>query len=256
MNWTGFSLRGSGRCGNIDSFYFELKLFFDHKNDIMVKRIIKINNHLAKEGFAMRLSKSRGVIVFFFLIVIILSGCASNSQVTTNAPQNISQPAVKKTPFPVFDLPIPQNDAQKNYLGIAGSGRFKITQIKSPVIIIGVFSAECPHCRNTAPKVNELYQAIQARPDLKEKIKIIGILDSYAHDVDLFRARYNVPFPLFPGQESVISQKLGVNYLPKIFGVKNNDDGTMEKFYSKTGEFWFWSPNRFLEKIIKLSKLE
>jgi thiol-disulfide isomerase/thioredoxin len=223
----------------------------------MIKRIIKINNHLTKEGFAMRLSEYRRVIVFFFLIVIILLGCvSSNPQVTPNSPLKISQTSDKKTPFPVFELPIPQNDAQKNYLGISGSGKFKITQIKSPVIIIEVLSTDCPHCRNTAPKLNELYLAIQARPDLKEKIKIIGILDSYAHDVDLFRKRYQVSFPLFPGQESVISQKLGVSFLPKVFGVKNNDDGTMEEFYRKTGEFWFWNVNSFLEKINKLSKLE
>jgi len=205
----------------------------------------------------MRLSESRGVIVLFFLIVIILLGCvSSNPQVTPNSSLKISQTSDKKTPFPVFELPIPQNFAQKNYLGISGWGKFKITQIKSPVIIIGVFSADCPHCRNTVSSVNELYQAIQARPDLKEKIKIIGIMDSYAHDVNLFRAKYNVPFPLFPEQDSVISQLLGIKYLPKLFGVKNNDDGTMDEFYHKTGEFWFWNPNKFLEKIIKLSKLE
>ena len=205
----------------------------------------------------MRLSESRGVIVFFFLIVIILLGCvSSNPQVTPNSPLKISQTSNKKTPFPVFEFPIPQNDAQKNYLGISGSGKFKITQIKSPVIIIEVFSTDCPHCQIAAPQVDELYLAIQARPDLKEKIKIIGIVENGAYEVDLFRARYKVPFPLFPDQGSAISQKLGVNYLPKFIGVKNNDDGTMEEFYRKTGEFWFWNPNRFLEKIIKLSKLE
>jgi hypothetical protein len=205
----------------------------------------------------MRLSEYRRVIIFFFLIIIVLLGCVSSKpQAPPNSPLKISQTSDKKTPFPVFELPIPQNDAQKNYLGISGSGKFKITQIKSPVIIIGVFSTACPHCRNAVSSVNELYQAIQARPDLKEKIKIIGILDNGAYQVDLFRARYQVPFPLFPGQENVISQKLGVNYLPKFFGVKNNDDGTMEEFYRKTGEFWFWNANRFLEKIIKMSKLE
>jgi thiol-disulfide isomerase/thioredoxin len=188
-------------------------------------------------------------------MVILLSGCASNSPVTPNASPNISETAGKQSSFPVFDLPIPQNVVYKNYLGISGWGRFKISQIKSPVIIIAVFSTDCPHCRNTAPRLNELYQAIQDRSDLKEKIKIIGILDSYAHDVDLFRAKYELSFPLFPGQESVISKKLNVNYLPKIFVVKNND-GKMEEFYNKTGEFLFWNPNRFLEKIIKLSQLE
>ena len=205
----------------------------------------------------MRLSESRGVIILFFLIVIILSGCVSSKPPgTPNSPQTISQTPDKKKPFPVFELPVPQNNAQKNYLGITSSGRFMITQIKSPVIIIGVFSADCPHCQDAVASVNELYQEIQARPDLKEKIKIIGIMDSYAHDVNLFRAKYNVPFPLFPGQDSIISQLLGIKYLPKLFGVKNNDDGTMEEFYHKTGEFWFWNSNSFLEKIIKLSKLE
>ena len=204
----------------------------------------------------MKLSEYRKVIGFFFLMVMILSGCASSSPVTTNAPQNVSQTAGKKKPFPVLELPIPQNVAYKNYLGISGWGRFKITQIKSPVIIIGIFSADCPHCRNTAPKLNELYEAIQARPDLKEKIKIIGILDSYANEVDLFRERYKLFFPLFPEQGNIIDQTLDVNYLPKIFGIKNNDDGTMDEFYRKTGEFWFWNADRFLEKIITLSQLE
>jgi len=205
----------------------------------------------------MRLSIFQGSTVFFFLIAIILLGCVSpQAQAPPNSLAKTSLVSDKNAPFPVFELPIPQNDAQKNYLGISGSGKFKITQIKSPVIIIEVFSTDCPHCRNATSSVNELYQAIQDRPDLKEKIKIIGLADNGAYEVDLFRARYKVPFPVFPEQESVISQKLGVNYIPKFIGVKNNDDGTMEKFYSKTGEFWFWNPNRFLEKIIKLSKLE
>jgi thiol-disulfide isomerase/thioredoxin len=186
-----------------------------------------------------------------------LLGCvSSNPQVTPNSPVKISQTSDKKKPFPVFELPIPQNGAQKNYLGISGWGKFKITQIKSPVIIIEVLSTDCPHCRNTAPKLNELYLAIQARPDLKEKIKIIGIVDKGTNEVDLFRARYKVPFPLFSDQDGSISQKLGVKYLPKFIGVKNNDDGITEEFYRKTGEFWFWNANSFLEKIIKLSKLE
>ena len=43
-------------------------------------------------------------------------------------------------------------------------------------------------------------------------------------------------------------------YISKIY--KNNGDGTMEEFYFKTGEFWFWNVNSFLKEIIKLSKLE
>jgi len=205
----------------------------------------------------MRLSGSQRSIIFFFLIAIIFLWCVSSkAQTTPNSPVKISPASDKKTPFPVFELPIPQDDAQKNYLGISGSGKFMITHIKSPVIIIEVLSTDCRHCQNDAPLVNELYLAIQARPDLKEKIKIIGIVDSDTKKVDLFRASYKISFPLFPDQDGAISQKLGVKKTPTFFGVKNNHDGTMEEFYFKTGEFWFWNVNRFLKKIINLSKLE
>jgi len=205
----------------------------------------------------MRLSGSQGSIIFFFLIAIIFLWCVSSkAQTPPNSPVKISLASDKKTPFPIFELPIPQDDAQKNYLGISGSGKFMITHIKSPVIIIEVLSTDCRHCQNDAPLVNELYLAIQARPDLKEKIKIIGIVDSDTKKVDLFRASYKVSFPLFPDQDSAISQQLGIKKTPTFIGVKNNDDGTMEKFYFKSGKFWFWNVNRFLKKIINLSKLE
>ncbi|WAC08655.1 MAG: TlpA disulfide reductase family protein [Thermodesulfobacteriota bacterium] len=129
-----------------------------------------------------------------------------------------------------------------------------ITQIKSPLIIIEVFNTYCPHCQNEASLVNQLYQAIQARPDLKEKIKIIGIgLNNGTYEVDLFRARHKVPFPLFPDQDGTIGKKLGVTATPTFIGAKNYPDGTMEKFYFKSGEFH--DSNSFLNEILKLSKL-
>ena len=205
----------------------------------------------------MRLSGSQRSIIFFFLIAIIFLWCVSSkAQTPPNSPVKISLASDKKTPFPVFELPIPQDDVQKNYLGISGSGKFRVSHIKSPVIIIEVFDTDCRHCQNAAPLVNELYLAIQARPDLKEKIKIIGIVNNGTNEVDLFRARYKVSFPLFPDQDSAISQQLGIKKTPTFIGVKNNDDGTMERFYFKSGKFWFWNANRFLKKIINLSKLE
>ena len=204
----------------------------------------------------MRLSSFQGSTIFFFLIAIILLGCVSPQvQAPPNSLVKTSLASDKKASFPVFELPVPQNDPQKNYLGISGSGKFKITQIKSPVIIIEVFSMYCPHCQSDAPLVNQLYQAIQARPDLKEKIKIIGIgITNGTYEVDLFRAKYKVPFPLFPDQDMAIGEKLGSMATPTFIGAKNNHDGTMEEFYFKSGELH--DVNSFLDEIIKLSKLK
>ena len=206
----------------------------------------------------MRLSESRGIIVFFFFMVIILLwSLSSEAQAPPSSPVKISPASDKNKSFPVFELPIPHNDAQKNYLGLSGSGKFKITHIKSQVIIIEFFSTHCPYCQDAAPKLNEFYLAIQTRPDLKDKIKIIGIgVNNAPREVELFRERHKVLFPLFADQYDTISQQLDVKEFPTFIGVKNNYDGTMEKFYFKSGKFWFWNVNRFLKKMIKLSKLE
>ena len=186
--------------------------------------------------------------MFFALCIVFLVACATPSPQTQK---------YKEASFPVFELPIPQNDAEQNYLGISGSGKFKITQIKSPVIIIEVLCTDCPNCRIAASSVNEVYEEIQARPDLKDKIKIIGIMqDNNINEVDSYRARYNVPFPLFLDPGGSISDRLGVQDIPTFIGIKNNDDGTTEQFYFQSGAFRLWSENRFLKKIIKLSKLE
>jgi len=130
--------------------------------------------------------------------------------------------------------------AEANYLGISGSGKFKITQIKSPVIIIEVLCTDCPNCRIAASWVNEVYEEIQARPDLKEKIKIIGIMQNNSIDeVDSFRARFKVPFPLFPDQNSTITDKLGVEDLPTFIGVKNTMTEQRRSFISNPVRFGF-----------------
>lgn len=199
----------------------------------------------------------RGIVLFFLFMLILLWGGSSEAQDAANSPGNVFHSSDKKNFFPVFELPIPQNEAQKNYLELSGSGNFKLTQIKSPVIIIEFFNTQCPHCKNTAPKINELYEAIQIRSDMKEKIKIIGIgVNCASREVELFRARYKVLFPLFSDPADTISPNLGVKKLPAFIGLKNNYDGTMEMFYCKTGRFWLWNENRFLKKIIKLSKLK
>jgi hypothetical protein len=197
----------------------------------------------------MRLSVSRKGIILFSLVAMILFWGISCKAFLVKVPS----PSDNKASFPIFELPIPQNDAHAKYLGITGPGNFKITQIKSPVLIIEIFSMDCAHCQNATPLVHRLYLAIQARPDLKEKIKIIGIgANNDTDEVDLFQKNYHVPFPLFPDPHDAISKKLGGVILPTFIGLKNNGDGTMEKFLLQSGEFR--DVNSFLAEIIERAK--
>ncbi len=160
-----------------------------------------------------------------------------------------------KITLPAFDLPIPQDQSEKDYLGLSGKGTFKIGQIKAQVVIIEVFSLYCPYCQVQAPLVSEVYQKIQESPDLKEKIKMIGIAaTNSAFEAKSFKETHHVPFPVFPDEEGDAAVALGVKYTPTFIGVRVDGKGSQEQFYWLPGVFK--DSTRFLEEILKTSGLE
>jgi thiol-disulfide isomerase/thioredoxin len=195
-------------------------------------------------------------VLFFF--IFLFSGERVYSEPTSSSsipPTNVSAPPEGKIPLPIFEFPVPKTEKDKTYLGISGSKNCKVTQIKSPVIIIEVFTMYCPHCQRSAPFVNDLFQKIQERSDLKQKIKIIGIgaLNS-AYEVDLFKNKYGILFPLVPDPDGSITKLLGVSGTPTFIGARINNDGTAEQFYFKSGEFS--DGTNFLSEILNLAHLE
>jgi len=102
--------------------------------------------------------------------------------------------------------------------------------------------------------VNELYQAIQTRKDLKDKMKLIGIgVGNTDFEVNFFRKKYEVPFPLFSDEDLAVHSALGKVRTPYFLGIRLNSDGSNEVFYSKLGGFG--DASRFLKLIVKLSGL-
>lgn len=98
-----------------------------------------------------------------------------------------------------FQLPPPQTESAKNYLGLADNKSFSITKINTQIIIIEILGSDCEGCNEEAPYVNELYQNIQSRHDLSDRIKIIGIgAGDRLSDLDRFQKKYAISFPFFP----------------------------------------------------------
>ncbi len=154
-----------------------------------------------------------------------------------------------------FQLPPPQTESAKNYLGLADDKSFSISKISTQIIIIEILSSDCEGCNEEAPSVNELYQNIQSRPDLNGRIKIIGIgAGDRLSDLDRFQKKYAVSFPLFPDKDLSISMKLGAKETPTFIVVKINEDGTLKKVYFKTGELG--KATKFLEQVVKRSGLD
>ncbi len=166
-----------------------------------------------------------------------------------------NKPPEKGETLPVFNLPIPKNSIERSYLGISGDGFFKIPQIKTKVVIVEIYSMYCPYCQKDAPGINELYNLIEKNPDLKNKIKIIGIgAGNTSFEVETYKKTYQVPFPLFPDKDFAIHKACGEVRTPYFIVVKINDDGTHQIVHAQLGNYPGAEP--FLEIILKASGLK
>ena len=157
--------------------------------------------------------------------------------------------------LPDFTLSAPKDSGQKSYLGLSWfGGRFTVPKIRADAVIIEIFSMYCPYCQAEAPKVNALYERIEADPALKGKIKLIGIgVGNSSYEVNVFKERYNVTFPLFPDGDFAIHKLMGEVRTPYFIGVRIYKNGSHRVFFSKLGAFE--SVDQFLAQMVKLSGL-
>jgi peroxiredoxin len=157
--------------------------------------------------------------------------------------------------LPAIKLKVPEDPVHRSYLGLSGEGLFDISQIKAKSVIIQIFSMYCPLCQREASRVNELYENIEKDPNTRGKLKLIGIgAGNSQFEVDIFLKTYEVPFPLFPDGDYSIHKSLGEVRTPYFIGVKINDDGSHEIYYSKVGGFE--KAEEFLQLMLRLSGLK
>jgi hypothetical protein len=71
--------------------------------------------------------------VFFAAITTI-------SLMMTYPALSAKNPPAQGETLPHFELAVPQDSAAKSYLGLSGSGKFTVPQIKARVVVIEIFS--------------------------------------------------------------------------------------------------------------------
>lgn len=165
------------------------------------------------------------------------------------------QPPAEGGVLPDFSLPVSQRYAERQYLGTGPDGRFKIPQLKARLVLIEIFSMYCPYCQREAPNVNQLFELIEGRPQLKDKIKIIGIgAGNTPFEVNAFRDLYRIAFPLFSDEDFSIHKLMGQVRTPYFIAVKLKPGGKDRVIYSKVGSFG--DPEQFLDQLVAGSELK
>jgi thiol-disulfide isomerase/thioredoxin len=184
------------------------------------------------------------------LILITLSFSIIGSSVAA-----INKPPEKGEQLPTISLPIPKNPEERNYLGLSSSGSFKISQIKSKLVIIEIFSMYCPYCQKDAPGVNDLYRLIGNNAEIRDQVKLIGLgAGNSAYEVEVYKNKFAVPFPLFPDQDFTIHKAFGEVRTPYFIVIKMNENGTHQIVHSQLGNYPGAEP--FLELVLKAAGLK
>jgi peroxiredoxin len=166
-----------------------------------------------------------------------------------------NKPPEKGEVLPAINLSIPKNPDERSYLGLSGSGLFKIPEIKAKAVIVEIFSMYCPYCQKDAPGVNELHRLIENNPDIKNKVKLIGIgAGNSLYEVEVFKKTYSIPFPLFPDKDFTIHKACGEVRTPYFMVIKINENGTHQIVHTQLGNYPGAEP--FLELVLKASGLK
>ncbi|MDD5231996.1 MAG: redoxin domain-containing protein [Syntrophales bacterium] len=184
-------------------------------------------------------------IVAFLVFVMVPAGF----------PQQAKAPPAPGADFPKVVLTAPDTRSERSYLGLSGRGKFDISQIKAPVVILEILSIYCPYCQNEAPNINELYRMIEADANLRGKIVIVGLgAGNSAYEAGAFKKKYSVPFPIIPDPEFAAYGQIGEVRTPHFIGIRKTSEGDPRVFYSKTGAIG--DPAEFLAKIKKAAGIK
>ncbi|MCD6534732.1 MAG: TlpA family protein disulfide reductase [Deltaproteobacteria bacterium] len=176
--------------------------------------------------------------------MITILGCA-NHLVAAN--QNI---LAVSNQMPTIKLTTPKDQSLRNYLGLQEKTSFSVEEIKCEILIIEIFSMYCPHCQKDAPTINKLYELIESDDKVAGRVKLIGIgTGNSAFEIDIFKKKYKIPFPLFADADFAIHEDLGNVRTPYFIGICNQSKMKNRIFFSQLAGFN--GAEKFLDKVLE-----
>lgn len=106
--------------------------------------------------------------------------------------------------FPYVPFPSSHISGYRDYLGLSTDKEIiTISEFKTDLLVVEVLNVFCFPCQTQSLVLNNLRQVIENRPDLKNRIKIMGVaLGNTKEVVEGFVNEYELGFPVIPDPEA------------------------------------------------------
>jgi len=106
---------------------------------------------------------------------------------------------------------------QRSYLGLPGrfmsmfaDKGFNPSDVKADVLVIEFFNVYCTSCQGQAPVMNEVFERVNSRDDMRDRVKFIGIgAGNNQQEAAMFMRRYSVGFPMFSDADFLNYEAVG-----------------------------------------------
>jgi thiol-disulfide isomerase/thioredoxin len=129
-------------------------------------------------------------------------------------------------PFPDLTFKQILSREEQAYLGIPRKTSFTFKEIQGFLILIEFMSTYCMSCQKQAPIFNELYSSIEKDPQLKGKVKMIGIAaGNNQKEVESFKKEYKVSYSLFADPKFDAHTAVGSPRTPFMIWVRRDAQG-------------------------------
>ena len=171
-----------------------------------------------------------------FVCLAWLVGCAT----TPSVPRQIAEPLL---------LPAPSQSEFRSYLGLSPqTQQVDLQRLPGRVLVVAVFDVYCTICQYCAPKLNKLYDSIQAKP-YASQVRMVGVgFKDTPLEVSAYQQRYKIRFPLLADTSGVVCKRLGVDHTP-TFLVFQREQGRLNLLFHHVGAMRSAEMDRVLQLI-------
>lgn len=133
-------------------------------------------------------------------------------------------------------------------------GRLALADLPGRYLLIEIFSMYCPYCQASADEVNRLARLIQRSPNA-DQMFLLGLgAGNSRFEVDYFRDKFDVPFPLFPDRDMAVYDHLDDPGTPFFILAEKDDKPGLRVLWTHAGPFD--NPRDFLDTVLDKAGLK